>query len=404
MSTSLLYHGFGIVGYQYASQHFHSGQVTFRIEQPRDRLRCPTCGYEDVWVRGHQERTFRTIPIGLKPVFVTLDVARVWCPLCDAVRQVKIGFADPKKRYTRSFERYALELSRHMTIKDVAEHLQVSWDTIKDIQAHNLQRRFGKPKLHKLQQIAIDEIAVGKGHRYLTVVLNLLSGAVVFVGDGKGVEALEPFWKRLRRAHAKIKAVATDMSKAYIRAVRDNLPKAVHVFDHFHVIKLFNEKLSAFRRELHHQASSQEERHVLKGTRWLLLKNPENLDEDRNELERLEEALRLNKPLAIAYYLKEDLRQIWSQPNKRTARRVLKDWLARARASGIRMLVQFANTLEEHQEGVLNYYHYPISTGPLEGTNNKIQLMKRQAYGFRDHAFLKLKILGIHETKHALVG
>jgi transposase len=404
MSTSLLYHGFGIVGYQYVSQHFQGGQVTFRIEQARERLRCSQCGCEDVWIRGHQERTFRTLPIGLKPTFVTLDVARVWCPVCDSVRQVKIGFADAKKRYTRSFERYALELSRHMTIKDVAEHLQVSWDTIKDIQASNLQRCFGKPKLHNLKQIAIDEIAVGKGHRYLTVVLNLLSGAVVFVGDGKGVEALEPFWKRLRRARAKVKAVATDMSAAYIRAVRDNLPKAVHVFDHFHVIKLFNEKLSNLRRELYHEASSKEERQILKGTRWLLLKNPENLNEERDERQRLEDALRLNQPLAVAYYLKEDLRQIWSQRNKRTARRVLRDWIARARASGIRILIQFAATLEEHQEGILNYYDCPISTGPLEGTNNKIRTMQRQAYGFRDQAFFKLKILGLHETKHALVG
>lgn len=404
MSTSLLYHGFGIIGYHYVSQHFQEGHVTFRIRQPRERLRCPQCDCDDVWVRGHEQRTFRMVPIGSRPTFLTLDVARVWCPICDRVRQVKIAFADPKKRYTRSFERYALELSRHMTIKDVAEHLQVSWDTIKDIQAKSLQRRFGKPKLHKLQQIAIDEIAIGKGHRYVTVVLNLLTGAVVYVGDGKGVEALERFWKRLRRARAKVKAVATDMSAAYIRAVRDHLPRAVHVFDHFHVIKLFNEKLSALRRQLYHQASSDDERKLLKGTRWLLLKNPENLDEDRNEQQRLEDALQLNKPLAIAYYLKEDLRQIWLQGNKRAARRVLRDWLARARASGIPMLVKFAATLEEYQEGILAYYDYPISTGPLEGTNNKIKTMKRQAYGFRDHEFFKLKILGIHEAKHALVG
>src|SRR4029077_6991301 len=220
-----------------------------------------------------------SLPVGHKPTFVRLKVARVFCFACATLRQVKVGFADPRKRYTRAFERYALELSRHMTIKDVAQHLQVGWDMIKDIQARSLQRRFGKPKLHKLRQIAIDEIAIGKGHHYVTVVLNLLSGAVVFVGDGKGVEALEPFWKRLRRARAKVKAVATDMSAAYIRAVRDHLPQAVHVFDHFHVVKLFNEKLSALRRELYHQTSSAEQRHVLKGTRWLLLKNPENLDE-----------------------------------------------------------------------------------------------------------------------------
>jgi transposase len=404
MSTSLLYHGFGLVGYRYVSQSFQGGQVTFRIEQPRDRLFCPQCGDGDVWAQGGEERTFRTIPIGSKPVHIKLKVPRVMCFTCGQVRQVKIGFADPKKRYTRAFARYALDLSRHMTIQDVAEHLQVSWDTIKEIQAQSLERRFGKPKLHKLKQIAIDEIAVGKGHRYLTVVLNLLSGAVVFVGEGKGVEALQPFWRRLRRARAKIKAVATDMSKAYIRAVRDNLKGVVHVFDHFHVIKLFNDKLSAFRRQLYQQAQSDSHRKILKGTRWLLLKNPENLDAERDEHKRLQAALRLNAPLATAYYLKEDLRQIWTQADKRTARRVLRDWLARARASGIRMLIQFAATLEEHQDGVLAYYDYPISTGPLEGTNTKIQAMKRQAYGFRDHAFFKLKILGIHETKHALVG
>lgn len=404
MSTSLLYHRFGIHGYTYRSQHFSAGHTFFCIDQPRERLRCSQCGSPAVWIRGLTERIFHALPIGGQPTSIVFQVPRVGCLRCQAVRQVKIGFADPKKHYTRSFERYALELSKLMTIQDVALHLQVSWDTIKDIQAKNLQRKFGKPKLKNLKQIAIDEISIAKGQRYVTIVLDLLSGAVVYVGDGKGADSLKIFFKRLRRAHAKIRAVATDMSAAYIKAVRENIPRAVHVFDHFHVIKLFNDKLSAYRRHLYHEASTDHDRRVLKGTRWLLLKNPENLDEKRNELDRLMEALRLNQPLATAYYLKEDLRQIWQQPNKRTARRVLRDWLKRARASGIRMLLQFADTLEEHQEGVLNYYEYPISTGPLEGTNNKIKTMKRQAYGFRDHAFFKLKILGIHETKHALVG
>jgi transposase len=327
----------------------------------------------------------------------------VLCFACGKVRQARIGFADPKKHYTRAFERYALDLSRLMTIQDVAEHLVIGWDTIKEMQAKHLQRRFGKPKIHKLKQIAIDEINVGKGHRYLTIVLDLLSGAVVFVGDGKGVDALKPFWKRLRRSHAKIEAVATDMSKAYIRAIRDNIADAVHVFDHFHVIKLFNDKLSAFRRQLFLDLTAQGQK-LLKGIRWLLVKNRENLDPQKKERQRLERALRLNEPLALAYYMKEDLRQIWMQENKAMARLFLRDWIARARVSGIRMLEQFADTLEEHQEGILNYYDYPISTGPLEGTNTKIQLMKRQAYGYRDHEFFKLKILGAHETKYALVG
>jgi len=404
MSTSLLYHAFGLRGYQYQSMHCIEGRMFFWIRQPRERLRCSDCGTEHVRAQGATPRFFRTLPIGGKPVVIALPVPRVRCLECDHVRQVKIPFAEPRRQYTHVFERYALELSRCMTIQDVAQHLDVGWDTIKDIQARSLQRRFSKPKLKNLQQIAIDEIAIGKGHRYLTVVLNLLTGAVVFVGNGKGVEALQPFWRRARRARAKIQAVATDMSKAYIRAIRNNLPGVVHVFDHFHVIKLFNEKLSAFRRESYHEASAALDRRILKGTRWLLLKNPENLDAERNEQQRLEDALRLNAPLATAYYLKEDLRQIWSQARKSTARRVLNDWLARARASGIRILSQFADTLEDHQEGILAYYDYPISTAPLEGTNTKIRALQRQAYGFRDQEFFKLKILGLHESRYALVG
>ena len=128
--------------------------------------------------------------------------------------------------------------------------LDVGWDMIKDIQKRHLEKRFSHPKLKHLKRLAIDEISIGAGHRYLTIVLDLKSGAVVFVGDGKGADALSPFWCRLKQSGAAIEAVAIDMSRAYIQAVRENLPDTVIVFDHFHVIKLFNEKLSDFRRKL----------------------------------------------------------------------------------------------------------------------------------------------------------
>jgi transposase len=404
MSTSLLYQAFGIRGYRYVGTEFFEGVVIFSVEQERTRLRCPICRSTEVTAHGGEDRLFRLVPIGGKETRLSFRIPRVECHACQLTRQVHLPFADPRRHYTHAFERYAAELCRHMTIQDAARHLQVGWDTIKDIEKRYLQRRFGKPRLHKLKQIAIDEIAVGKGHHYVTVVLNLQSGAVVFVGEGRDAAALQPFWRRLRRARAKIQAVATDMSPAYIRAVQDNLPDAIHVFDHFHVIKLFNDKLSNLRRELHHEATSQLHKQVLKGTRWLLLKNPENLDPKRSERERLEEALRINRPLATAYYMKEDLRQIWGQPNKATGQRVLDDWIRRAEASGIRMLEQFARTLAWHRTGILAWYDCRISTGPLEGTNTKIQVMKRQAYGFRDKEFFRLKIYALHESKYALVG
>jgi len=380
------------------------GEVVFTIEQPRESYRCPVCASEHVIGRGQNVRRFRGVPIGSKPVYLMLAVPRVECRDCGVVRQVKLAFADPRVTYTKAFQRYALELSQHMTIKDVAHHLGISWDVIKEIQKADLKRQFDRPKLKHLRQIAIDEISTAKGHVYLTIVLDLESGAVVHVGHGKGGDALKGFWTRLRRSGAKIEAVASDMSPAYIDAVTTHLPGARLVFDRFHVIKLYNDKLSDLRRAMYHELQDTMQKDVLKGVRWLLLKRPEHLDPNRNEPERLQEALRLNEPLAMAYYLKEELNEVWEQDDEESAQALLTDWILYAESSGIRMLQNFAKTLRLHVMGILAYYDYPISTGPLEGTNNKIKTMKRQAYGFRDQEFFRLKILGIHQTKYALVG
>jgi transposase len=404
MSTSLLYHAFGIRGYQYTRTDYQDGQVIFTIRQQPKAYRCSACGAREVQSRGHVQRRFRSLPIGSRATAVVLPIPRVGCRACGLVRQVEVPFADTRRSYTKSFERYALELSRRMTIRDVALHLGVNWDMIKDIQKRDLSRRSAKPKLKHLRHLALDEIAVAKGHRYLTVVMDLDSGAVVFVGDGKGADALKPFWKRLRPSKAKIEAVAMDMSAAYRGAVSTSLPRATIVFDHFHVIKLFNEKLSELRRTLYREATDVMHKQVLKGTRWLLLKNPEDLDAAKDEKRRLEEALALNKPLATASYLKEDLRRFWEQPGKRFATVFLDGWLRRAEASGIKVLQQMAKTLAAHRSGRLAYYDVMITSGPMEGTNNKIKTMKRQAYGFRDLEFFKLKILAIHETNYALIG
>jgi transposase len=403
MSASVLYHGFGIRGYQYERTIYEYGMVTFVISQAREHLRCPCCDSPDVDRHGEVVRTFRLLPIGRKPVQVVLGIARVFCQKCWITRQVKVGFADEHQRHSRSFERYVLDLSRHMTIKAVAEHLQVSWDTVKEIQKRHLERHYSNPKLKHLKEIAIDEICVGR-KRFLTTVLDLRTGAVVFVGNGRGADALEPFWRRLRASRANVKAVAVDMSPAYTAAVRDNLPDAVLVYDHFHIIKLYNEKLTALRRDLYREAIEGLQKDVLKGIRWLLLKNPENLDPKKRERERLDEALELNESLFIAYYMKDQLRLLWSQPDKRTARQFLNGWIQLANITGIRILMNFAKTLAGHREGILAWYDYPISTGPLEGTNNKIKTMQRQAYGFRDREFFVLKIMAIHEAKYELVG
>src|SRR5262245_12646251 len=255
MSTSFLYHACGIRGHQDVRTEYQDGQVIFTIHQEPQTCRCSACGSQRVISRGHVERCFRSLPVGRRATFVVLPIPRRECLACGLVRQAAIAFADPRRSYPQAFERYALELSRRMTIRDVAAHLGVGWDVIKEIPKRDLSRRSAKPKLQHLRSLAIDEIAVATGHRSLTVVMDLESGAAVFVGDGQGADALVPFGKRLRPSTAKIEAVAMAMAAAYRGAVVTHLPQAQIVFDHFPVIKLFHDQLSALGRALYREAT-----------------------------------------------------------------------------------------------------------------------------------------------------
>ena len=406
MSTSILYHLFGVKGrgIHYVHTRYEKGVACFRIDQDPTTLICPSCGSTEVRKMGTVLRRWRGLPVGGHPTVVEWRVHKVHCLACGLVRQVRVPFADPNRRYTRALERLVVDLCGSMTIRRVAQYLRIGWHTVKDILKRYLRKRFSRPRLKDLRRIAIDEISIGSRHRYLTVVLDLDSGAVVHVGEGKGAEALDGFWKRLRYSRPGIEAVAMDMSAAYISAVKTNLPDAAIVFDHFHIIGLMNEKLTRLRRDLYRESRDLLKKRVLKGIRWLLLCKPEKLDEKRDGRDRLEEALALNKPLATAYYMKEDLALLWSLPDKTEAESHLMDWIAGAEDSGIRILKEMAKTLRTYKEGIPAWYDFPISTGPLEGTNNKIKTLQRQAYGFRDQQFFTLRIYTLHTTRFELIG
>lgn len=290
-----------------------------------------------------------------------------------------------------------------MTIQDVAENLHMSWNTIKEIQKQHLIKHYGKPRLKGVRYIAIDEFAIRKGHRYMTVVYDLERGRAIYLTEGRESQALKPFWKRLKSAGAKLKAVAMDMWQAYMLSVRTAYPGIDIVFDKFHIIKKMNEALDATRRWLYQKETALNQRKVIKGLRWLLLKNEENLNAEKDEKKRLEEALQLNEPLAQAYYLKEELHWLWRQPDMKTAKLFLRDWIRRARATTIQPLEKFCNLLGNHQKGICKWYKHRISTGPLEGFNNKIKVLKRKAYGYRDLEFFKLKIYALHNSRYELL-
>jgi len=248
---------------------------------------------------------------------------------------------------------------------------------------------------------AVAEFYVGRKGKFLTVALDLESGQILWVAKGRGAAALRKFLRRLRLERAKVEAVACDMSAAYWRAILEGLPKARVVFDHFHIIQLANEKIDEVRRGLQREAEILDRRD-LKGKRYLLLMGRENVPETKRAA--LEEALRFNEPLSLAYYLKEEWRALWSQPHGHAARRFLTAWCEQALASALTARVALVQTLRLHATGILNYFLHPISTGKLEGINNKIKVLKRQAYGYRDETFFILKLYSLQESKSVFTG
>lgn len=347
------------------------------------------------------------LPVGNRKIELIVKIPRLQCKSCGAIKQPRLNFADPKKHYTRSLERFVADLCHIASIQDVAAITGLCWDTVKEIHKRHLRKRCRLYRLKKVRHIAIDEVYLGKKRKFITIVLDLDSGRVLHIGKGKGKSALRGFWSRLIHSNAKIQAVATDMASGFMAAVLEHLPDADLVLDHFHLVKWFNDKLSSLRRQLYKQAS-QQEKQVLKGSRWLLIKAPENLKEHHNrrkdERFRLQKALQVNKPLALSYYMKERFRLLFQCDDKDQATAELTAWINEAQSSGIRILKEAARKLQVWKPFILNWYNHRISTGKLEATNRKIGSLQRNACGYRDYQYLKLRIYNIHSATYALTG
>ncbi len=402
MSTSILYHGFGVRHYRHFRTEFVGGSVVFHIEKNPGKRRCVDCRSRDVVLKGRISRRLRTLPIGGKKVFLQIHLHRLKCRSCGSLKLEPLLISDPKRHWTRALGRYVLGLLSCMTIEDVSRHLGMSWGTIKEIHVQDLGTRLKRRRLRHLRLIAVDEVAIRKGSNYLTVVVDLETGEVVWVAESRKTEALEPFMRMLKRSGAKIEAVAMDMWPAYSRAVNMHFGRDVIVFDRYHIMADYNKKLDLIRTTEAAKAGK-EDKAIFKGVRYLLLKGSEKIAEDWDARKRLDELLAVNETISIAYILKEELRLFWRCRNMEEARTFLSNWLSQAWASGIDLLVKFANTLVRHMYGLLNYFNHRVTTGKVEGINNKIKVLKRQAYGYRDTEYFKLRIYFLHESRYALL-
>ena len=402
-TTSYLYHTLGLTSYHLEKTEFREGAVYYHVRKKREARRCAHCHAR--WVHlvmnGKITRTFHALPVGRRKQFVVLHGHFQQCRCCGRTLQEPIDFAEGKRRRLKVFERYVIDLCRIATIKHVALLLGVGWDMIKSIFKDHLARRFERRRLNKVRYIAVDEFALRKGHHYMTIVLDLETGAVLHAHEGRDAAALIPFLEKLRRKGAKLRAIAMDMWPAYLQAVKLVFPQVDVVHDPYHVVAIVNRAIDATRRDLYRHLRGKE-RQVLKGSRFLLLRGMEHLTS--HSLERLMELMEINEPLYQAYLLKEELRMFWNLPSAESAETFLASWIDQARILGLKHFVKIADTMEKHLTGLLAYFRHRISTGPIEGLNNKIKVLKRQAYGFRDHAYFKLRLYFTHESVPTFAG
>jgi transposase len=352
---------------------------------------CHECGSKAVTVHSKNHvRLIRDLNMANAQVFLQVSYRKIWCSKCDRVRVEQLSFADSAQRVTTRLARYVHQLCKMLTVKDVAEHLDLDPKTVKEIDKSFLEQSFGQSNFDNLGVLMIDEIALHKGHRYMTVVADFFSGRIVWMGHNRNKQTLDTFFSKLTDSQKRsIEAVAMDMWEPYINRVRHHCPDAKIVFDFFHVVQCFGRVIDHVRRSEYVKAKA-EERMVIKGSRYLLLKNEDNLtDDQRNHLRQL---LELNHTLNSLYVLKDQLKLLYYYSQRRQVKQALDDWCMMADQIGHPAVIAFARQLRYFEYGIINHADYPIGTSMLEGINNKIKVIKRKSYGFHDDEYFILKV------------
>ena len=350
------------------------------IVAPRRQLhRCPLCRFETTSRYDHRVCEWRHVALGKWKVVLCASVARVDCPE-HGVLVEEVPWAEPEARFTRDFEDLVAWLAREMTMTAVTKLLRVSWAAVQRMVVRVVERKLDKARLDDLFTVGIDEVSYRKGHKYLCVVADHATGDPAWIGEGRSRATVGQFFDELGpERSAKLKVVTMDMCAPFIAEVRERAPNAEIAFDPFHVVKLANEAVHQVRRSEARDLKGTAHADVLKGSRWALLKAPENLRLD--EQLRLAAVASLNAPVYRAYLLKEELRMLY-RCSAASAEKHLRAWCAWASRSRLKPFIRLAATLRKYRDGVLASIRLGVSNGRLEGINNKIGVLKHRAYGF----------------------
>lgn len=302
----------------------------------------------------------------------------------------EIPFIDPYRRVTKRFARYILDLCQYMNIKEVAEHCAIDWKTVKEIHKRYLKDKYPHKVKGNPSILMIDEISLKKRHTYLSIIADWNTGEVIWVGKGRKYKTVKKFFDSLSKEQKNsIMAVSIDMWDPYIKAVKEQCPRACIVFDQFHVACAFNRVIDEVR-NIEYRKANKAGKEVIKGSKYLLLKNKVHVT--AGEWPKLKELLKLNTSLTTTYILKDYLKKLWRYRYPKWATKAFYHWCSIAFESGVKPVIAFAKMLMRHVYGIINHCMYPIHTSRIEGINNKIKVIKRKAYGFHDIEYFSLII------------
>lgn len=354
--------------------------------------RCSNCGELTQAVHDQQARRVRDLPLFEHRVELIVPRLRVACTLCGPKLE-RLDWLEPYARVTQRLGACVARLCAVASIRHVARFFGLDWKTVKELDFAYLERRLGPVDLDDLEVIGMDEFAIQKGHRYATVIVEPTRKRVLWVGRGRGRADVRPFFELLGPERCKrLRAAVMDMNAGYELEVKRHCPQADIVFDLFHVVaKYGREVIDRVRVDRANELRADKPaRRVVKGARWLLLKNAENLAPGQDV--QLKELLAANRALFVVHVLRDALKDLWRYRHPGDAERAWKSWYAKARRSRIEPLKRFAAKLKPYLPGILAHCRFPLGTNLIEGINNKIKVIKRMAYGFRDDAYFFLKI------------
>jgi transposase len=360
-----------------------------RLEPIQGHARCCSgCGRPTQAIHDCQARRVRDLPVFEHRIELVVPRVRVACPRCGPKLE-RLSWLTPYARVTTRLAESVTRLCKVASILHVARYFGLNWKTVKEIDRSSLERELGPVDLEGVAVIAMDEFAIQKGHRYATVIVEPTRKRV----RGRGREDIRPFFAAMGPERcAQLRAAVIDMNAGYELEVKSHCPNAVIVFDLFHVIaKYGREVIDCVRVDRANELRAQRrERRLVKSVRWLLLKNRDSLRPGEDV--ELEELLAANHALFVVYVLRDALKDLWSYRHTGYAARAWRSWYRKVLRSGLAPLRLFAQRLRPYVAGIVAHARYPLGTNLIEGMNNKIKVIKRMAYGFRDDAYFFLKI------------